>query len=43
MQILKKPKKPKLRPFLNVHLSRVQHPSWNHFLDVGYWKVELSN
>lgn len=43
MQLLKKPRKPKLRPFLNVHLSRIHHPSWNHFLDVGYWKVELSN
>jgi 5-methylcytosine-specific restriction endonuclease McrA len=42
MTLLKKPRKPKLRPFINVHISRERHPSWSHFLDVGKWKVELS-
>jgi 5-methylcytosine-specific restriction endonuclease McrA len=43
MQLLKKAKKPKLRPFINVHITRERHPSWSHFLDFGKWKVDLSS
>lgn len=42
MPLLNKPKRPKVRPFLSVSISRQPHPSWSHFLDVAYWKVELS-
>jgi 5-methylcytosine-specific restriction endonuclease McrA len=41
MQLIRKPKRPKWRPFVNVSFSRRQHDSWKHFLDVAYWNVEL--
>jgi 5-methylcytosine-specific restriction endonuclease McrA len=41
MHLIKKPKRPKWRPFVNVTLSNVAHDSWKHFLDLAYWNVEL--
>jgi Restriction endonuclease len=41
MQLIRKPKRPKWRPFVNVSFSRRHHDSWKHFLDVAYWNVEL--
>jgi 5-methylcytosine-specific restriction endonuclease McrA len=43
MQLLRKPKKPKLRPFLTLQFSKHYHPAWRHFLDIAYWNVELSD
>lgn len=43
MQLIRKPKRPKLRTFLSLHVSKVQHQSWRHFLDLAYWNVELSD
>jgi 5-methylcytosine-specific restriction endonuclease McrA len=41
MHLIKKPKRPKWRPFVNVTISAVAHDSWKHFLDLAYWNVEL--
>jgi 5-methylcytosine-specific restriction endonuclease McrA len=41
MHLIKKPKRPKWRPFVNVTISNVAHDSWKHFLDLAYWNVEL--
>lgn len=41
MRLIKKPKRPKWRPFVNVTISTVAHDSWKHFLDLAYWNVEL--
>ncbi|MDZ4787831.1 MAG: HNH endonuclease [Blastochloris sp.] len=43
MKPMTKPKRPKLRTFLNIQISNVPHDSWKHFLDVAYWNVELSD
>jgi 5-methylcytosine-specific restriction endonuclease McrA len=43
MRLLRKPRKPKWRPFLHVsHAARIHEP-WRHFLDPGSWKVELTD
>jgi 5-methylcytosine-specific restriction endonuclease McrA len=41
MHLIKKPKRPKWRPFVNVTIASVAHDSWKHFLDLAYWNVEL--
>ena len=41
MHLIKKPKRPKWRPFVNVTLTNIAHDSWKHFLDLAYWNVEL--
>jgi 5-methylcytosine-specific restriction endonuclease McrA len=41
MHLVKKPKRPKWRPFVNVTIASVAHDSWKHFLDLAYWNVEL--
>lgn len=41
IQLIRKPKRPKWRPFVNISFSRHQHDSWRHFLDLAYWNVEL--
>lgn len=41
MQLIRKPKRPKWRPFVNVSFSTHHHQSWRHFLDLAYWNVEL--
>lgn len=41
MQLVRKPKRPKWRPFVQVNLGGSYHDSWKHFLDLAYWNVEL--
>ena len=41
IQLIRKPKRPKWRPFVNISFSRRHHDSWKHFLDLAYWNVEL--
>ena len=43
MALVRKPKRPKWRPFLHVTFSAPQHESWRHFVDLAYWNVELSD
>ena len=41
MRLVRKPKRPKWRPFVQVSYGAPMHDSWKHFLDVAYWNVEL--
>ena len=41
MHLIRKPKRPKWRPFVQVNFGIAQHDSWKHFLDLAYWNVEL--
>lgn len=41
MRLVRKPKRPKWRPFVHVTLGVTVHDSWKHFLDIAYWNVEL--
>lgn len=41
MHLIRKPKRPKWRPFVQINLSLQQHDSWKHFVDLAYWNVEL--
>ena len=41
LHLIRKPKRPKWRPFVQVNLELVCHDSWKHFLDLAYWNVEL--
>jgi 5-methylcytosine-specific restriction endonuclease McrA len=41
LRLIRKPKRPKWRPFVQVNLGLECHESWKHFLDVAYWNVEL--
>jgi 5-methylcytosine-specific restriction endonuclease McrA len=41
MKLIRKPKRPKWRPFVQVNLGFHCHDSWKHFLDLAYWNVEL--
>lgn len=41
MHLVRKPKKPKWRPFVQVSLRFQRHDSWRHFVDLAYWNVEL--
>jgi len=41
MHLIRKPKRPKWRPFVQVNLGFHYHDSWKHFLDLAYWNVEL--
>jgi len=43
MSLIRKPKRPKWRPFVHVTFSAPQHESWRHFVDLAYWNVELSD
>jgi 5-methylcytosine-specific restriction endonuclease McrA len=43
MQLLRKPRKPRLRTFINIQIPATPHPSWKHFIDLAYWNVELSD
>jgi 5-methylcytosine-specific restriction endonuclease McrA len=43
LRLLKKPKRPKWRPFVHVGFSKNADESWRHFLDLAYWHVELSD
>ncbi|MBM3880156.1 MAG: HNH endonuclease [Verrucomicrobia bacterium] len=41
MSLIRKPKRPKWRPFVQVSFALPYHDSWKHFLDIAYWNVEL--
>lgn len=41
MRLIRKPRRPKWRPFVQIHLGMSCHDSWKHFIDVAYWNVEL--
>jgi hypothetical protein len=41
MRLIRKPKRPKWRPFVQIQFSLNQHDSWKHFIDLAYWNVEL--
>jgi 5-methylcytosine-specific restriction endonuclease McrA len=41
LHLIRKPKRPKWRPFIQVNLGMSCHDSWKHFLDLAYWNVEL--
>ena len=41
MRLIRKPKRPKWRPFLQITVGMPYHESWKHFIDLAYWNVEL--
>lgn len=41
MRLIRKPKRPRWRPFVQVNLGLQLHDSWKHFIDLAYWNVEL--
>jgi len=41
MHLVRAPKRPKWRPFVQVTFGMRAHESWKHFIDVAYWNVEL--
>jgi 5-methylcytosine-specific restriction endonuclease McrA len=41
MHLVRKPKKPRWRPFLEIQFARTVDHSWRHFVDLAYWNVEL--
>lgn len=43
MHLIRKPKRPKWRPFIQVNLGLQCHDSWKHFLDLAYWNVEIGS
>jgi len=43
MQLIKKPVRPKWRPFVHITFDSQVHESWRHFIDLAYWNVELGD
>lgn len=43
MRLLRKPARPKWRPFLHITFDAKVHESWRHFIDFAYWNVELGD
>ena len=43
MTLIRRPKRPKWRPFVHVTFTSQHHESWRHFVDLAYWNVELSD
>ncbi len=41
LRLIRKPKRPKWRPFVQIHFGAPLPDSWKHFLDIAYWNVEL--
>jgi 5-methylcytosine-specific restriction endonuclease McrA len=41
MHLVRKPKRPKWRPFVQINFTLHRHDSWKHFIDLAYWNVEL--
>ncbi|MBU6410943.1 MAG: HNH endonuclease [Verrucomicrobia bacterium] len=41
LHLIRKPKRPKWRPFVQINFSTNRHDSWKHFIDLAYWNVEL--
>ena len=43
MKLIKKPERPKWRPFVHITFDTQLHESWRHFIDLAYWNVELGD
>jgi 5-methylcytosine-specific restriction endonuclease McrA len=43
MHLIKKPVRPKWRPFVHITFDSQVHHSWRHFIDLAYWNVELGD
>lgn len=43
MKLIRKPVKPKWRPFVHLTCHAQPHDSWRHFIDLAYWNVELGD
>jgi 5-methylcytosine-specific restriction endonuclease McrA len=43
MQLIRKPVRPKWRPFVHITFDSKLHDSWRHFLDFAYWNVEIGD
>lgn len=41
MRLIRKPRKPRWRPFVQFNLESPYPDTWKHFLDITYWNVEL--
>ncbi len=41
VQLIRKPARPKWRPFVNITFAGTLDESWRHFIDLAYWNVEL--
>jgi len=41
MHLIRKPKRPRWRPFIQIKVGVPCHDDWKHFIDVAYWNVEL--
>ncbi len=41
LHLIRKPRKPKWRPFVQINVGINCHHSWRHFIDLAYWNVEL--
>ena len=41
MKLIRKPERPKWRPFVHITFDAQVHDSWGHFIDLAYWNVEL--
>jgi hypothetical protein len=41
MHLIRKPCRPKWRPFVHITFDTQLHESWRHFIDLAYWNVEL--
>ncbi len=41
MKLIRKPERPKWRPFAHLTFGAEAHESWKHFVDFAYWNVEL--
>jgi 5-methylcytosine-specific restriction endonuclease McrA len=41
MHLIRKPRRPKWRPFVQLNVGMPHHDSWKHFVDLAYWNVEL--
>lgn len=41
LRLVRKPRRPKWRPFVQINVGMQAHESWKHFIDIAYWNVEL--
>ncbi len=41
MTLIRPPRKPRWRPFIEFKFSKTVDHSWRHFVDLAYWNVEL--
>ena len=41
MYLIRSPRKPRWRPFVEIHFKQKPAHSWRHFIDLAYWNVEL--